>query len=417
MNGINIEPKFKRGYCIALHDEAHRTEKIRQDAYEWCGMEVEDMLVERPNIDFSNMHFPIDWKTKLFGINYYIGCGDSHRLCWEKIASNEPGWYLVFESDCKVDFKNAATFRSAENLLDNFVPDDADILALGSLFHLNVNSKWDMFKHSRLAWFTHEVFQAPITIPHSRIINEHVRIPSIFAGGQGYALTPKGAQKLLDRIGTIRFHCDYEISAAVANDPSIRLYSTRVNVLRQKAQIEGKRPTYPMLLNKLCDEMMCFDMSVSWNLTLPLWSFMGVSITAWSVFIALSPYLGLLLGFDWEHLFYGWLSANIFWAIMSFPYNGDWKPLCQTLVLSMIAWLPIVFPFFILMTVLFVANSRIHPPNKPTKSDFTNDVIYRYNSSSNVSKFIMIDEITEELSSEESVGALNEEELMQRTSN
>jgi hypothetical protein len=96
-------PMFKKGWCIALKSEAHRPEKIRGDCAKWCNMPVETLLVDRPNAEFSNMDFPIAPETIRWGIQYYIGCGNSHRLCWQKIAESENGWYLVLESDVRGD--------------------------------------------------------------------------------------------------------------------------------------------------------------------------------------------------------------------------------------------------------------------------------------------------------------------------
>ena len=124
---------FQKGYIISLKEESHLCNKVLIDFDNWCSTTIEMILVERPNRCLNNMHFPIAWHTKLMGIQYYIGCGDSHRLCWQRIAmSTKPGFYLVLESDVQIDFDNAPKLGSVEKLLENFVPDDAGKKSLNS---------------------------------------------------------------------------------------------------------------------------------------------------------------------------------------------------------------------------------------------------------------------------------------------
>ena len=93
------------------------------------------------------MDFPIYWQTYHLGIDYYIGCGNSHRLCWREIAKegNEDGWYMVFESDVMLDFDNAAKLGHVNDFFNKHVPEDADIVAVGNLVDLTVKNKVCMY--------------------------------------------------------------------------------------------------------------------------------------------------------------------------------------------------------------------------------------------------------------------------------
>ena len=178
----------------------------------------------------------------------------------------------------------------------------------------------------------------------------------------------------------------------MGRDPSIRLYSSRVNVFRQCARINEKKPTYPLHVNHWLDQVMCFDMSAAWILTLPICYVFPIIITAWTIPLAASSLIAQVLGYllieqSWCGVLTAWGFNVLLWSVLSFPTQRKHlnQFFQQLYVTTFVANIPVILIYGVIV-LIFTDKARIQPPTKRTRDTY---MLHTYDNECNSDKVKM----------------------------
>ena len=130
-----------------------------------------------------------------------IGCYLSHRKCWQLCVEGGHDAVLVFEDDAVLmpEFKSKLLGAMED------VPDDWDVLLLGGLAAVHPKLKFGVAGWGALSMYG---ISMPETLRWPKRISERVHVPVRPAGTHAYAVSARGAAKLLALCPRANFHVD-----------------------------------------------------------------------------------------------------------------------------------------------------------------------------------------------------------------
>ena len=154
------------------------------------------------------------------------GCGLSHRELWKHIVQNKIKHAIILEDD--ISFTNNWTDDLNSSLKN--LPKNWDILTLGNFGIKSVNDKYN----SPFNFILYSIVSLlHIENRNARKISNFLEIPYFFTGAYAYAISYKGAKKLLRYIKNINFHIDVLIAYHSNN---LNIYSITNDICYQRTE-------------------------------------------------------------------------------------------------------------------------------------------------------------------------------------
>ena len=165
-------------------------------------------------------------RTSLFGEYFLspstIGSALSHQAAWSWIIENERSYALILEDDAIFDEKCDELFEK----IRPSIPADWEILNFSDYGVSNANGQYSLTEK-----FFKTILKTLQKHPQPRRrINEHIFVPEFFCCIQGYAVSYRGAQKLLDMHKQIKYILDVQMSLQL---PFFKFYCIAPNLIIQ----------------------------------------------------------------------------------------------------------------------------------------------------------------------------------------
>lgn len=159
--------------------------------------------------------------------NEILGCGLSHMHIWDYIVSNDIKSAVIFEDDIclKKDWEKTLNIALKE------LPKDWDIFTLGNT---GIKFKYDKYD-SPFNFILYHIVNL-LDLQNNNYDNQsynNITTPYFFTGTYGYAISKKGARKLLNLIKNISFHIDAMISS---HSKSLNIYSINNDIVYQRSE-------------------------------------------------------------------------------------------------------------------------------------------------------------------------------------
>jgi glycosyl transferase family 25 len=160
--------------------------------------------------------------------NEIIGCALSHIKLWHKIVNENIESALIFEDDMFLtDDWNEVLQKGINDL-----PNDWDIFTLGNF---GIKNKDDIYD-SPFNFIFYCIINCLNIECETKKISENIVVPYFFTGLYGYAVSNKGAKKLISRIkdiNDIKFHIDVMISMY---NKELNIYSLNKDIVYQRLE-------------------------------------------------------------------------------------------------------------------------------------------------------------------------------------
>lgn len=166
-----------------------------------------------------------------------LGIYLAHRRIWEEVVSRELSSAVIFEDDVTFTQNIATVLPKAIQEL----PEDWDLLHLGCL---SCSSSKPTLIHALTDW---PKLMKPNLQPHT----SHLAIPETTFGTEAYAISLRGAQKLLALLPRATNHVDYMITSVLAH---LHHYSVYPQVAYQNPDgfhYTNNGSSSPLILNKV----------------------------------------------------------------------------------------------------------------------------------------------------------------------
>jgi glycosyl transferase family 25 len=208
---------FENVFVINRSVDVHRMDKTHS-------------ILSKNNIKYSRYEaVVIDDEVHSNITNEMLGCALSHINIWKKIVNNKFESALIFEDDMML-------VDNWEDTLDksiNDLPKNWDVLTLGNFGIKDQADKYNSpFNFILYALVTICNFQNK---KYNKITN-NIIVPYFFTGLYGYAVSYKGAKKLLaliNDINDITFHIDVLISC---KSKYLNIYSMTNDIVYQRVE-------------------------------------------------------------------------------------------------------------------------------------------------------------------------------------
>lgn len=193
-------------------------------------MDTTHSILSRNNIKYSRFEaIVIDKETHLNVTNEMLGCALSHINIWKKIVDNKMKNALIFEDDIMLvdDWKE----RLNKSMTD--IPENWDILTLGNFGIKDHSDKYT----SPFNFILYTIVSiCNLQNKKHKKLTDNIIIPYFFTGLYGYAVSYKGAKKLLSLINNkndITFHIDVLISC---KSEYLNIYSIKDDIVYQRIE-------------------------------------------------------------------------------------------------------------------------------------------------------------------------------------
>ena len=171
-----------------------------------------------------------------------IGCYLSHRKCWQLCVEGGHDAVLVFEDDAVLmpEFKSKLLGAMED------VPDDWDVLLLGGLAAVHPKLKFGVAGWGALSMYG---ISMPETLRWPKRISERVHVPVRPAGTHAYAVSARGAAKLLSICPRANFHVDLAAWGRAAST-----YTVNPLLAKQTHEDDDRRDGRPLVDPHFVDE-------------------------------------------------------------------------------------------------------------------------------------------------------------------
>ena len=197
--------------CINLDRRPDRWEKVQKD-FSSVGMQ----LTRIPAVYGKSYSRKELKRFTSKGCAYFcpksaIGCAMSHRRAWQTIVDKNLESALILEDD-------AYPLPRFEEKLKNVwsqVPKDWDIVYLGG----RMRDFPSLLKGSGLKF--------------SEYISKNVMIPGFPFTAHAYAVSNKGAKKILEKTNPVRYHIDFHLAMIYQKNRDINVYTLKPELIRQ----------------------------------------------------------------------------------------------------------------------------------------------------------------------------------------
>lgn len=190
-------------------------------------MDITHDILTKNDIKYSRFEaITVDHNTSHM-TNEIIGCAMSHMHIWNHIVSNNLKSAVIFEDDIFLK----ENWKTTLNIALKELPNDWDILTLGNT---GIKFKYDKYD-SPFNYIFYNVI-ALLNLGNEKYDNtlfNNITIPYFFTGAYGYAISNKGAKKLLNLINNVHFHIDVLISS---HSKSLNIYSLNNDIVYQRSE-------------------------------------------------------------------------------------------------------------------------------------------------------------------------------------
>lgn len=193
-------------------------------------MKITNKILKDNNINYVRQEATvIDLKNSHL-TNEIIGCALSHLKLWKKVIKLKLKNAVIFEDD--IFLVNNWDIILKDGIKD--VPDNWDILTLGNF---GIKTKSDIFDSPFNFIFYCIIKYLNIGYEcENRYITRNIIRPYFFTGLYGYAISNKGAHKLLqyiNNVNDIKFHIDVMISC---HNNNLNIYSLNNDIVYQRLE-------------------------------------------------------------------------------------------------------------------------------------------------------------------------------------
>jgi len=172
-----------------------------------------------------------------------IGCGISHMKVWEDVINMGYKNAIIFEDDVMLDenFNEKLGFNLKE------LPDDYDILYLGSLGYGDPNAKLDI-----LSGVSKFVFPIPDGIKEENQKYKTLIVPEFPLGLYGYMISKKGCQKFINRFREKKLQNHIDVEMMLYRD-GLKVFSCNESIAYPNFNIPStiQEVEFPRLLDKI----------------------------------------------------------------------------------------------------------------------------------------------------------------------
>eukprot|EP00546_Thalassionema_frauenfeldii_P011802 CAMPEP_0178907302 /NCGR_PEP_ID=MMETSP0786-20121207/7294_1 /TAXON_ID=186022 /ORGANISM="Thalassionema frauenfeldii, Strain CCMP 1798" /LENGTH=210 /DNA_ID=CAMNT_0020579083 /DNA_START=271 /DNA_END=900 /DNA_ORIENTATION=+ len=154
------------------------------------------------------------WRARTFCPLGTIGCYLSHRKFWHQVVDGSDPYQIVLEDDVVLE-PNFVARASAmvEELEASPVGNEWDVLLLGALGSVDPRKRF------------HFMYEIPAFCAggcrQQKQIAEHIHIPKRPFGTHAYAISKRGAKKLLD----LAWKATYHVDSVVWGIPELNLFN------------------------------------------------------------------------------------------------------------------------------------------------------------------------------------------------
>ena len=208
---------FENVFVINRNVDIHRMDKTHD-------------ILSQNNIEYSRYEaVVIDKEVNSNITNEMLGCALSHMNIWKKIVSNNLENALIFEDDMMMVDNWEDTLHKSINDL----PKDWDILTLGNFGIKDQSDKYN----SPFNFILYAIVSiCNLQNKKYKKITDNIIVPYFFTGLYGYAVSYRGAKKLLALINNIKdvtFHIDVLISC---KSKYLNIYSMTNDIIYQRIE-------------------------------------------------------------------------------------------------------------------------------------------------------------------------------------
>lgn len=251
------KPQMPRALLINLPKHTKRFEAVSAE------MEAAQVRYERAEAVDGKAMPPAEYKEKVTFMARQlmtpgmVGCFLSHQNCWRRCAEEANGPLLVFEDDVMLTENFAEQLSTAMAEL----PDDWDVLLLGALGAVHPSYYAVNVGHAMLA--------GGLRVPRGAKEAFSDKSPKMLHtplrpfGTHAYAISERGARKLLRRLPRANYHVD----VAAWGVRSLKLYAVHPILAKQThgdTTIGGKADR-SWLPNFVIDKYTGTDFAWAWN--------------------------------------------------------------------------------------------------------------------------------------------------------
>jgi len=250
---FSLNTFFKEIYVINMDKDIERLDSVNYEMNKLNSTYIRvPGVIPTDNLIYNEGSF----FGKYFAPYVSIASGKAHKSIWEKIVNQKIENVLILEDDVKFTNNIESVLPQAFSEL----PKDWDIFFLGSFTSCD----------------NHAIVE-PNEYLHSstKKYSEHLNQGKIYYGVEAYALSYKGAQKLLDQLKKISYYIDYQITYDTNN---INMFYSNPIVAYQytESDYETSKIKTPFLLNNLVKNIRinnkCYNdkRTINWIFTIPI---------------------------------------------------------------------------------------------------------------------------------------------------
>jgi GR25 family glycosyltransferase involved in LPS biosynthesis len=219
---------------------------------------------------------------KYFNPSSAFGISQAHHKIWKTVVEKNYSSVLCLEDDINfVDNISDIIPKAMKEL-----PDDWDILYLGCITCCDMDN---ISIYEKIIEYIN---------PTLKNYSTYLNTGGIFFGTEAYAISNKGARKLLEQIGKINWHVDLDITFSTNNLNSFKI---KPSVAYQDGNNIESQNTFkiPVILNKLTSNIKINHKcrttlgNIDWGLSIPLFRFFSDALTfnSWSLLFFLISFI------------------------------------------------------------------------------------------------------------------------------
>ena len=268
-------------YVINLKKDKDKMDSTKQQLDEQLIQFERFNAIDGSTIISSKQFTPLCEK---FCSNGLKGCAMSHRAIWQTMIDNKYDYILVLEDDIILD----KDFNTKLALLYSEVPNNFDILYLGSLFYCGDNSLYSKVRSLK-----------------SKKISDNVLEVDGCAGFHGYIISNKCAKKFLQE--KVSFHID-DNAITWIQKYNLKAYALYPSLIKQTLNDSNLSSKYPPILNKaLSNIKLNDDVPLNWLLSENSYTIANISInTLLIILLGIAFFIPL----QYYYLIYLWLFSE-----------------------------------------------------------------------------------------------------------
>ena len=213
--------------------------------------------------------------AKYFAPTSAVGISEAHRKVWKTVVEKDYSAALCFEDDIKLITNISDIFPKAIEEL----PEDWDMLYLGCITCCSPD-KISLF----------EEIQEKIK-PTLKKYSTHLNTGGLYYGNEAYAISNKGAKKLLEQLDKINWHLDFDITYNTKNLNSFKIDPPVAYQNSDDSFESNNTSKAPVILNKFAKNISFNNKcntnfsNFDWIMSISLFRFFSDALTfnLWSI--------------------------------------------------------------------------------------------------------------------------------------